>query len=783
MERCSNCIYRVYPKIPPSPIKEASLAIVGEAPGTAEVANRQPFVGLSSKLIKQTLEIFGFSMEEAFITNAILCRPVDTPPKFECVHRCRDRLINELLQVRPRLVLALGGIALNSLMGSTTFKITQEQGRVYKSEDLPDMTIISCLHPAKVLRTPGDYHNFHRVVGRAIHILNTGKLPKPVEPRFVIVDTPELMQMSYNYIKTREVVIGDIETTGLSYMDDKIIDLGVAVTPEHVYIYPQHMLAQTKALFELPTKWCWHGGFFDTAFLRRNGLPAKLDHDTMKLHYCLNENGPHDLEFLAGVYLGAPNYKGVVDKYKSAKDGYEKVPKHILYPYLAKDVSYTYQLFDMWYPIVQASEDLSWLYHHHLLPGTEFLRRLSRNGMRVNEDAVIRLHEELMLERQAKEEEIRYMVRDIWDPNQYAQETGAKKVPKEFNPGSTQQLAWLLYDKLKIRPPKRTRSTNKDILKLIHDKHPIIPEVEKLRSIKKRDGTYAIGLLKRIASDGRVHSRFSMTRTRTGRTSSSDPNVQNIDNDPRVRGVYEAPPGKVYLQADYKAAELRVLAHISGDEVMNQVFLDKRDLHVELATELYGPNFTKKEKLRAKAVNFGVPYGRSEFSIAEEHNMPRQEARAMIENWKRRYAQAHAYLLSCDRAVERGEVLETPFKRRRRYGLITPLTLEEVQHEARNFRIQSIASDLTLISGMRVEPKVKPLGALICNFVHDSLLMEVPDDPTTIREIAKIVSTEMSQVPIDTLGATVPFVAEIEVGKRWNELRKYHWETDTYEEE
>lgn len=778
MQLCKDCPYRIYARIPPTPPKGARLMIVGEAPGTTELVKKKPFVGAAGKLLRKALVAHGINPDTAFITNALLCKPATATIQRTPIEICRSRLLREVEAVNPELILALGNTAVFALTGDYHFRITREQGRLLDSPLLPGYKILPALHPAKILRAPGDYKVFSATVQYAADLLK-GQPPRdPGLTTYKIIDSPEQLSEVIEFLQReveqqdREVIVAaDIETSGLNPRRNHVLVLGVAYAKNKVWIFPREVLRELRPLFLVSgVKWCWHNGKFDVSFLRRMGLPAIVHHDTMLLHYCLNEtSGTHDLEQLAAQYLGGAPYKHKANKHKSVKTkkGFAGLPLDILYERVATDADYTLQLYHVLRPPVEEDLHLRKLYHHILIPASSFLRRVERNGLYINREFLLQLEKEFAAKVAEKEQDIIDMAMEYWDPVEYVAQTGRKSASEVFKPTSPHQLAWLLYDKFGLKPKKKTRSTDEATISPLKNQHPIIPLILDFRSERKEYATYIAGFLNRIASDGRVHTTYSLHVTTTGRLSSRNPNVQNIPKEkPLVRNMVQAPPGKILMEADYKGAELRVLALLSGDVWMRQVFAEGRDLHTEVEQALNIP------RIKAKTLNFGIPYGRTAYSIAEEFNMSEAEAQKMIDDWFARAPQAATYLKECDAAVVRGETLISPFGRKRRFGLVSSGNLEELQREARNFRIQGVASDLTLLSGMRLEPRLKPYNAMIINLIHDAILFELPEDPEIIKRVAKIVRETMMQVPFDELSSDIPFEVDIKVGHAWGSLEE-----------
>ena len=777
---CANCPNKAFPRIPASRVFQADFAVVGEAADNSEIANKKAFQGYKGNMVRKCLQVAGLNdTSKVFFTNALLCRPpVGKPINQQAVQCCKDRLLEELALVQPKVIMALGNTPVQVLTANSKAKITHEHGRALKSPYLPGVPVIANWHPGKVARAPGDYKTFISATQYAVQTLLTGIVKEPPPSKFEIVDTDERLAEVVPFLALHTLVAADIETGGFNPRRDKTLALGICYQPGQSFIFPGHMLKKLKALFQIDSiKWIWHNGKFDTAFLRKYGLRATVHHDTILLHYALNEtSGTHDLGQLASQLLGAPNYKMSVKGYATAKEsGYANVPPEILNPYLAKDVDYTFQIFHILYPRLCANLKLHKLYHELLIPASSFLQRMERNGMWTRLDSLEELRIRFMGEIEDVTNRIGELTEGLWNPERYVQDTGAKTSPAVFNPGSTKQLAWILYDRLKLKSKHRgSRSTDEEHIQEFAGQHPFVDLILERRSLKKALKTYVEGVIKARDDLGRVHSTFSLYTTATGRLSSREPNVQNVKKDPQIKGVYQAPAGRVLLEADYKAAELRVLAHISGDVALKQMFVDGRDPHTELAITLFGEDFTDEDRNKAKTINFGIPYGRTAFDIAQVFGISQTEAQRMIDGWAIMFPQAWAYLLSCDKAVLKGEVLTTVFGRHRRFGLVTADLLGNLQNEARNFRIQSISSDLTLLSAMTLEKELDLVyGGKVINLIHDAILIEVDDIPEVIEAASKLLMATMSRVPVEVLHTDVPFVTDLKVGPVWGSMKKY----------
>jgi DNA polymerase-1 len=284
--------------------------------------------------------------------------------------------------------------------------------------------------------------------------------------------------------------------------------------------------------------------------------------------------------------------------------------------------------------------------------------------------------------------------------------------------------------------------------------------------------TYVKAIEKK-AVEGRIHTTFKLHITPTGRLSSSDPNIQNIPRLARWKRMYCARAGMKLLEADYNTAELRALAALSADEVLTAIFLDdKRNLHDEVSVSMYGPDFTQDQRIRAKAINFGIPYGREAYSIAVEFDIDPDEAQRLIDAWLARFPQAATFLKDVRGAPLRNESLVSVFGRKRRPGIVSAERLHGLQNEFSNFHFQSIISDFNLHAAKAMLPSLRKCGSMIVNLVHDSNLVEVPDNLAIIRDVRDIMQHYMEGVPKLWLNTPITFKSDFKIGKHWGYLNK-----------
>ena len=349
-----------------------------------------------------------------------------------------------------------------------------------------------------------------------------------------------------------------------------------------------------------------------------------------------------------------------------------------------------------------------------------------------------------------------------------------------FNINSTRQLGTLLFEKLGLTPTKKTKTgyaTNADVLEKLKNKHPIIPAIMDYRMLTKLKSTYAEGLTHAICSDGRIRTTFQNLVTATGRLSSTEPNLQNIpvrtDLGAEIRKMFVPKDGCVLVDADYSQIELRVLAHIADDTVMQEAFRSGMDIHTVTASQVFGvepEQVTPLQRRNAKAVNFGIVYGISEFSLADDIGVDRYEAKRYIESYLAHYAGVGKYMKQVVIDARESGFTQTMFGRKRYIPELTASNFNiraGAERIALNTPIQGTAADLIKLAMIRVDKALRdnfPEARLLLQ-VHDELIVECPEN--VAAQVAKLVSREMEQVA----QLKVPLTAEAKIGKSWFEAK------------
>lgn len=392
------------------------------------------------------------------------------------------------------------------------------------------------------------------------------------------------------------------------------------------------------------------------------------------------------------------------------------------------------------------------------IPLATVLVAMEREGVKLDIDGIKAFGEEIS-------EKAEKISREIYEYAGY-----------EFNIGSPKQLGSVLFEKLKLSSAKKTKtgySTNAEVLESLMDKHPIIPLITEYRALTKLQNTYVTGLLKVVGEDGRVHSTFKQTETRTGRISSAEPNIQNIPvRTPlgrEMRRFFTAKDGYLLVDADYSQIELRVLAHISGDEIMKKAFLDGVDIHTVTASQAFNQPIewvTPDLRSKAKAVNFGIVYGIGAFSLSKDIGVSMTKASEYIRAYLSKYSGIAHYMDKTVAKARHDGYVETMFGRRR---YIKELAAKNKnlqsfgERVAKNTPIQGTAADIIKIAMIRVYNRLREskLDAKLILQVHDELIVEAKED--CADKAAALLKEEME----NAVKLTVPMTVDVNIGKTW----------------
>ena len=739
------------------PKDNIELVIVGEAPGVQEARTGKPFTGPSGQLLETVLRGHGLSREHTVITNACLCRPKDNAtPTARDVQACSERLQSEVSEAcaNGSPIVALGNIAAGAIFDTKVAITSFRVGPAKSSHLYPGIKIVPTVHPAYVLRQADAFPMFVDDIGKVKHDLRVGW----ESPTFRVFNQVSESCQALSELRRRsgdvvvDIEVGAEKDTEFVHPDQyQLLCVGLGYAPGRAIVIGEtalrdpgvrHMLA--SVLDNPRARIIAHNGKFDLAGLQHVTPNATLGFDTMLASYALDERqGTHGLKYLAVEKLGAPNYDIEIHKYLRKKgDNFAHIPKPVLYKYNAYDVACTFLLKDLYEQQMQITGTTR--VHDMLVRASNMLMHAEMKGVRVNRKYINQLSDEF---------QIRLVELEVMLSKWVA------------NPRSPMQVKAALL-KLGVRVPSTNIATLVEIMRnpnVSQECREFVLLMVEHRKQAKLYGTYVKGILQRMYK-GRVHPTFLLHGTTTGRLACRNPNLQNVPRDSAMRSMFIPSKGMTYVQGDYKGAELRVLACEAHDEYLRQLFADGRDIHNEVALRFFGPGFTKDQRVRAKAVVFGLAYGREEYSLAMEYNMPVAEARMYLETFFEMIPDTVKWRQGIESQILDGEDdLQTSFGRHRRIWLVTNDNMKDVVKEGLAFVPQSTASDICLHAAMELHEKYHLDIRLL---VHDSILVET-DQP---EEVKALMEEVMPRVAKEVYSDYVPFEVEVATGSSWGEL-------------
>ena len=503
----------------------------------------------------------------------------------------------------------------------------------------------------------------------------------------------------------------------------------------------------------------------DFILLKQQNVEAEnMMFDVKIAGYLLNAtSGAYKISDLTSLYINYDLDEHIDTKQNEQTSLFDEVEKQKEYDELK--ASETYFLMQLKPVLEEKLKEINSykLFEEIEMPTAEVLANMQYNGVYVDEKEILKFGNHLKKEL----EELRI---DIY-----------RQAGEEFNVNSTQQLGKILFEKLGLTAVKKNKNgyaTDVETLEKIREEHPIVSKILEYRKIMKLNSTYVEGLLPYIhEKTGRIHSYFHQTVTATGRLSSTDPNLQNIPTRTelgrKLRKVFKAQENKIFVDADYSQIELRVLAHMSNDEIMVEAFKTDQDIHTICASQVFKvpvEKVSKQLRSRAKAVNFGIVYGISDFGLAEQIDIKRKEAKEYIEQYLETYSGIKSFMSDIvEHAKEKGYV-ETEFGRRRYIPELASknyMVRQFGQRAAMNTPIQGTAADIMKIAMIKVynELKKRNLKSKIVLQIHDEMLIET--ELSEKEEVYEILKQSME----NAVQLSVPLKVEIEEGKSWYQAK------------
>jgi len=825
--QCEGCPLKGRQSVgPDGDVLSAKYILVGEAPGREEVSKGLPFVGPTGRGLMHLLKAMGISREECYLTNAVKCNLPDKKTMAvtdlpAALKACRPALMNELRQAPADTpILVMGKAARDSLLPALKrHGILTSRGWYERA----GRNLLVTVHPAYVvLYQPNQVLTFLHDLAR----LKRGP-QAPVTVRYRVLDYAGLFKFAQLVASGKydgEMLSFDLETDQVDWQRDRVLSIQFCLPNEAVVIVPDSVLyedgmewvttdwdkddwedyltyppylrgemwqpapaaaALLQGIFAREEiEWVGHNAHFDLKFLREAlGVDtARVDFDTMIAHYALDERrGGHGLKVLADLYYDTGNYEKEVVRHAGKKSGrYSKVPRKLLYHYGAMDVIVSRRL---GYEFRKQLMDQNLYINPFLFPlmkAVEMLLSMSVRGILIDWKGLAEFDADVL---GPEMERVRQQMADfVGRPN--------------LNPNSAVQMIEVVYDEMGFPViAVRTRSAGKKVKKrstmkvvvdawaaraeelgLTPEQIEFVQMLKHWRHVAKMRQAYVRVWQKHRGTDDAVHPSIWLRGSVTGRLSMRDPPGQTIPSDPRdtwgmgITRAHTARPGWKFVYSDYGQMELRIAACISMDPEMIASFnKEAPDYHTDVATAAFGPDFTKYQRDFCKRLTFGWLFGGNAYEIAKDAlQFTEAVARRFSDDWNDRFKVMIAYHKMIWRKMKTQGYVESITGRRRRFHLITRQNQKDARGAALNMPIQSAASDMTLISAIKMHEKYDATGyAHVALLIHDSLIMEVRDD--RVDEVAE----DMRKTMIDTAHSyfpQVPFDADTKIGVNLEEV-------------
>ncbi|MEM5384201.1 DNA polymerase I [Paraburkholderia phymatum] len=576
-----------------------------------------------------------------------------------------------------------------------------------------------------------------------------------------------------------EITSFDTETTSLDPMVAQIVGISIAVEAgKAAYIPLAHrgpdapvqlprdeVLAKLKPWLEsADKKKVGQHVKYDEQVLANYGIAMDgIEHDTLLQSYVLESHRPHDMDNLALRHLGLKTikYEDVAGK-GASQIGFDEVSLDKASEYAAEDADITLRLHHALYPQISAEVPLDHVYRNIEVPTSRVLRKMERNGVLIDS------------------EKLRVQSNEIATRLVELEKEAYELAGGEFNLGSPKQIGQIFFERLELpvikKTPSGAPSTDEEVLQKLAEDFPLPKILLEHRGLSKLKSTYTDKLPRMVnATTGRVHTNYAQAVAVTGRLASNDPNLQNIPvrtgEGRRIREAFIAPPGHKLVSADYSQIELRIMAHISGDEALLRAFKQGEDIHRATASEVFSvtPLEVSNDQRRiAKVINFGLIYGMSSFGLASNLGITRDAAKLYIDRYFARYPGVAAYMENTRSSAKAKGYVETVFGRR--------LWLPEInggngprrqaaERAAINAPMQGTAADLIKMSMIAVQKWIEEsgIGTRMIMQVHDELILEVPD--AELSDVRK----RLPELMCGVAQLKVPLVAEVGAGANWEE--------------
>ena len=759
---------------------ESKIMILGEAPGEAEERTGRVFAGRAGQLLDQSLTAAGLRRSDCYVSNVVKCRPPDNArPDRKHQSACAMYLEREAKSVNPTHVLLLGNSALQAVARKSG--ITRQRGvRLAIKDPLwARRTVMATIHPAYVLRNPGQHSLFQEDVRRFVRAIRGDFQVVPVGA--TLVNTADGLRKLRRILEKADTIAYDVENRYAPWHPEwQLLCLGVSVDGERGFCVPlDHPSSPFRAGWRKVLRYLYpalnrHGvrlvaqnGKHDNIQLAGAGIFLEHSFDIMLAAHLLDENRPKNLGFLSQTLLGADEYKGMVE---TKPDKILDVPLKQLARYNAIDTGYTWQIRPKLKKELLEYPRLTRLFSKLMMPASHVIQQVEWVGMFCDQD---RLWDRVLKTEQLVEDQLEVL--GEYNPDH-----------QEFNYNSPQQLGrWLFSGErrggLGLSPMEHTATgmpSTKEAVLLHYRGHPAVQALLKYRTYQlKWLNTYLYNWVARLDARSRLHTIYKLYGTVTGRISGD---MQQVPRDPFIRSILGAPHGWKWITADYSQVELRIAAHVADEQRMQRAFLLGEDLHTVTARQILGTaELTSEQRKKAKAVNFGFLYGMGAWKFQqyafENYDMEVSDGEAKL--YRQRFFETFPDLRTWhnrqERIVKSRGWVQSPIGRVRHLPDVLSSdrgVQQEAVRQAINSPVQSCASDLMLYSMVKLKDELDPRECYMVGTLHDGIFFQCRAD--SIGEYGPLIKQVMENLPIRRTFGTelaVPLVADVEYGQHWGE--------------
>ena len=637
-----------------------------------------------------------------------------------------------------------------------------------------DRVLNKVKQPQKKIESQPDLFGFFTPEGSDEPKFSSFETLKTTPHDYKLIENKEDAQNLCDFLLTNDFLSLDTETTSTNAIDAELVGLSFAVKEKEAWYVAipakreeaLQIVNIFKPLYENPQILKIGQNIkYDLEVLANYGIELKGElWDTMIAHYLIQPELHHNMDYMAEVYL---NYQTIhIDELIGPRGKNQKSMRDLsptqVYEYAAEDADITLRLKNVLEPKLKDAGVVD-LFYQIEMPLVRVLAEMEMNGVLIDTDSLKETSELFTM----RLTELEHRIYEL--------------AGEEFNIASPKQVGDILFGKLQIiEKPKKTKTgqyvTNEETLQSLRSKHEIVEKILEHRGLKKLVGTYVDALPKLInPRTGHIHTSFNQTITATGRLSSSDPNLQNIpirgEDGKEIRKAFIPEPGCQFFSADYSQIELRVMAHLSEDEHMMQVFREGKDLHAATAATIYKKGIdevSRDERTKSKRANFGIIYGITVFGLAERLEIDRSEARQLIDGFFQTFPQVHDYMERSKEIVREKGYAETIFHRRRYLPDIhshNATVRGFAERNAINAPIQGSAADIIKVAMVRIYKRMKDEGlkSKMILQVHDELNFSVL--PEEKEHMERLVLEEMQ----GAFALKVPLIADAGWGENWLE--------------